>query len=289
MRHADFGHNARRMTTRSIRVTGDLAFGADHPPLFIAGPCVIESREHALRMAKTLLALRDELKINLVFKSSFDKANRSSIDSFRGPGLEAGLDILRAVRDETGLPLLSDIHEWQQAERAAEVLDILQIPAFLCRQTDLIAAAARTGKAVGVKKGQFLSPEETKNILDKGREAGNENVFITERGSSFGYQNLVVDMRAFPIIREMGSPVVYDITHSMQKPGGEGKQTGGTPQFARPLARAAAAAGADGFFMEVHDNPPSALSDRTTQIRPELARAIIEDVLAIRAALTPLG
>jgi 2-dehydro-3-deoxyphosphooctonate aldolase (KDO 8-P synthase) len=277
------------MTTRSIRVTGDLAFGADHPPLFIAGPCVIESREHALRMAKTLLALRDELKINLVFKSSFDKANRSSIDSFRGPGLEAGLDILRAVRDETGLPLLSDIHEWQQAERAAEVLDILQIPAFLCRQTDLIAAAARTGKAVGVKKGQFLSPEETKNILDKGREAGNENVFITERGSSFGYQNLVVDMRAFPIIRDMGSPVVYDITHSMQKPGGEGKQTGGTPQFARPLARAAAAAGADGFFMEVHDNPPSALSDRTTQIRPELARAIIEDVLAIRAALTPLG
>ena len=277
------------MTTRSIRITDDISFGADHPPLFIAGPCVIESREHALRMARTLRALRDELKINLVFKSSFDKANRSSIESFRGPGLEAGLEILRAVREETGLPLLSDVHEWQQAERAGEVLDILQIPAFLCRQTDLIAAAARTGKAVAVKKGQFLSPEETKNILDKGREAGNENVFITERGSSFGYQNLVVDMRAFPIIREMGSPVVYDITHSMQKPGGEGKQTGGTPQFARPLARAAAAAGADGFFMEVHDNPPSALSDRTTQIRPDAARAIIEDVLAIRAALKPLG
>jgi 2-dehydro-3-deoxyphosphooctonate aldolase (KDO 8-P synthase) len=276
------------MTTRSIRITDEISFGADHPPLFIAGPCVVESREHALRMARTLRALRDELKINLVFKSSFDKANRSSIESFRGPGLEAGLEILRAVREETGLPLLSDVHEWQQAERAGEVLDILQIPAFLCRQTDLIAAAARTGKAVGVKKGQFLSPEETKNILDKGREAGNENVFITERGSSFGYQNLVVDMRAFPIIRELGSPVVYDITHSMQKPGGEGKQTGGTPQFARPLARAAAAAGADGFFMEVHDNPPSALSDRTTQIRPEAARAIIEDVLAIRAALKPL-
>jgi 2-dehydro-3-deoxyphosphooctonate aldolase (KDO 8-P synthase) len=272
-------------TTRTIAITPELAFGGDEPPLFIAGPCVIESQEHALRMARTLLALRDELKIHLVFKSSFDKANRSSIDSFRGPGLEAGLAILRAVKEETGLPLLSDIHEWQQAERAAEVLDILQIPAFLCRQTDLIAAAARTGKAVGVKKGQFLSPEETKNILDKGREAGNDNVFITERGSSFGYQNLVVDMRAFPIIRELGSPVVYDITHSMQKPGGEGKQTGGTPQFARPLARAAAAAGADGFFMEVHDNPASALSDRTTQIRPEVARAIIEDVLAIRSAL----
>jgi 2-dehydro-3-deoxyphosphooctonate aldolase (KDO 8-P synthase) len=271
--------------TRPIQITGNLAFGGDNPPLFIAGPCVIESREHALSMARTLKKLRDDLKINLVFKSSFDKANRSSIESFRGPGLEEGLDILREVKEETGLPLISDIHEPRQAAIAAEVLDILQIPAFLCRQTDLVAAAARTGKAVSVKKGQFLSPEETKNILDKGREAGNERVFITERGSSFGYQNLVVDMRAFPIIRGYGAPVVYDITHSMQKPGGEGTQTGGTPQFARPLARAAAAAGADGFFMEVHDNPPTALSDRTTQIRPDDARAIIEDVLAIRRAL----
>jgi 2-dehydro-3-deoxyphosphooctonate aldolase (KDO 8-P synthase) len=239
-------------------------------------------------MARVLRKLRDELKINLIFKSSFDKANRSSIDSFRGPGLEKGLEILRAVKKETALPLLSDIHEPQQAAPAAEVLDILQIPAFLSRQTDLIAAAARTGKPVAVKKGQFLSPEETKNILDKGHEVGNDRVFITERGSSFGYQNLVVDMRAFPIIRAFGAPVVYDITHSMQKPGGEGKQTGGTPQFARPLARAAAAAGADGFFMEVHDNPPAALSDRTTQLRPEVARSIIEDVLAIRAALPPI-
>ncbi|HKR64027.1 MAG TPA: 3-deoxy-8-phosphooctulonate synthase, partial [Thermoanaerobaculia bacterium] len=275
------------MTTKSIRITGDLAFGGDQPPLFIAGPCVIESQEHVLRMARTLVKLRDELKINLVFKSSFDKANRSSVESFRGPGLEQGLEMLRVVREETGLPLLSDIHEPWQAEPAAAVLDILQIPAFLCRQTDLVAAAARTGKAVGVKKGQFLSPEETKNILEKGNEVGNGNVFITERGSSFGYQNLVVDMRAFPIVRGFGAPVVYDITHSMQKPGGEGKQTGGTPQFARPLARAAAAAGADGFFMEVHDNPPQALSDRTTQIRPDVARAIIEDVLKIKATLEP--
>ena len=272
--------------TRAISITREVSFGGDQPPLFIAGPCVIESRQHALGMARTLLKIRDELKINLVFKSSFDKANRSSIESFRGPGLEEGMEIMRAVKEETGLPLISDIHEPQQADAAAQVLDILQIPAFLCRQTDLVAAAARTGKAVSVKKGQFLSPEETKNILDKGREAGNERVFITERGSSFGYQNLVVDMRAFPIIREFGAPVVYDITHSMQKPGGEGKQTGGTPQFARPLARAAAAAGADGFFMEVHDNPPAALSDRTTQIRPDAARAIIEDVLAIRSALS---
>ena len=273
------------MTTRSISITPEISFGAGNPPLFIAGPCVIESREHALAMARILVQIRDQLKINLVYKASFDKANRSSIDSFRGPGLTEGLAILEAVRSETGLPLLSDIHEPQQAAPAAKVLDILQIPAFLCRQTDLIAAAARTGKAVGVKKGQFLSPEETKNILDKGHEAGNDRLFITERGTSFGYQNLVVDMRAFPIMHDLGTPVVYDITHSMQRPGGEGKQTGGTPQFARPLARAAAAAGADGFFMEVHDNPPAALSDRTTQIRPEVARDIIRDVLAIRAAL----
>ena len=274
--------------TRAIRITDGIAFGGDNAPLFIAGPCVIESRDHALSMARTLRKLRDELKINLIFKSSFDKANRSSIESFRGPGLEKGLEILRDVKKETGLALISDIHAPEQAAPAAEVLDILQIPAFLCRQTDLVAAAARTGKPVSVKKGQFLSPEETKNILDKGSEVGNDRVFITERGSSFGYQNLVVDMRAFPIIRGFGAPVVYDITHSMQKPGGEGKQTGGTPQFARPLARAAAAAGADGFFMEVHDNPPAALSDRTTQIRPDAARAIIEDVLAIRRALPPI-
>src|SRR5437763_13844822 len=280
--------NSRRMPTRAIEITPEISFGGDHPPLFIAGPCVIESREHVLAMARTLRALRDALKINLVFKSSFDKANRTSIESFRGPGLEKGLELLREVKSETGLPVLSDIHEWQQAAPAAEVLDVIQIPAFLCRQTDLIAAAARTGKPVAVKKGQFLSPEEAKNILDKAAEVGNERVFITERGSSFGYQNLVVDMRAFPVIRGFGAPVVYDITHSMQKPGGEGKQTGGTPQFARPLARAAAAAGADGFVMEVHDNPPAALSDRTTQLRPEAARAIIEDVLAIRAAVPAL-
>lgn len=274
--------------TRAIAIADGIAFGGDNAPLFIAGPCVIESREHALAMGRTLRKMRDELKINLIYKSSFDKANRSSIESFRGPGLEKGLEILAAVKKETGLPLISDIHEPQQAAVAAEVLDILQIPAFLCRQTDLVAAAAKTGKPVSVKKGQFLSPEETKNILEKGHEVGNDRVFITERGSSFGYQNLVVDMRAFPIIRAFGAPVVYDLTHSMQKPGGEGKQTGGTPQFARPLARAAAAAGADGFFMEVHDNPPAALSDRTTQIKPDVARAIIRDVLAIRGALEPI-
>jgi 2-dehydro-3-deoxyphosphooctonate aldolase (KDO 8-P synthase) len=275
-------------TTRTIEITPDVAFGGDRPPLFIAGPCVIEGLEHALKMARTLARLRDELQIQLVYKSSFDKANRTSIESFRGPGVEKGMAVLKAVKEETGLALLTDIHEPWQAEPVGAVVDVLQIPAFLCRQTDLIAAAARTGRAVGVKKGQFLSPEETKNILDKGAEVGNEKVFITERGTSFGYQNLVVDMRAFPIIRSLGAPVVYDITHSMQRPGGEGKQTGGTPQFARPLARAAAAAGADGFFMEVHDNPAAALSDRTTQILPDHARKIIEDVLRLREALEPI-
>jgi 2-dehydro-3-deoxyphosphooctonate aldolase (KDO 8-P synthase) len=274
--------------TEEISITDSISFGGSRPPLFIAGPCVIESRDHLLRMAEVLLKLRDELKVQMVFKSSFDKANRSSIDSFRGPGLEKGLELLAEVKRETGLPLLSDIHEASQAQPAAEVLDILQIPAFLCRQTDLIAAAARTGKAVGVKKGQFLSPEETKNILEKGNEVGNGKLFITERGTSFGYQNLVVDMRSFPLIRSFGRPMVYDITHSMQRPGGEGKQTGGTPQFARPLARAAAAAGADGFFMEVHDNPPAALSDRSTQLNPQTARQIILDILAIREAVEPI-
>lgn len=273
------------MNTRRIEITPKLAFGGKEPPLFIAGPCVIESREHTLKMAGLLRALRDELHINLVFKASFDKANRSSITSYRGPGLKEGLDILAEVKEQTDLPVLSDIHERGQADPAAEVLDIIQIPAFLCRQTDLILAAAETGKAVAVKKGQFLSPEDARNILEKAQEAGNSRVFLTERGTTFGYQNLVVDMRAFPIMREYGSPVVYDITHSMQKPGAEGKQTGGTPQFARPLARAAAAAGVDGFFMEVHDNPTAALSDRSTQVNLETARTIIREVLAIREAL----
>jgi 2-dehydro-3-deoxyphosphooctonate aldolase (KDO 8-P synthase) len=189
------------------------------------------------------------------------------------------------VKRQVGLPVLSDIHEPHHAAPAAEVLDILQIPAFLCRQTDLIAAAAETMKPVGVKKGQFLSPEETKNILEKGDEIGNPRVFLTERGTSFGYQNLVVDMRSFPMMRAYGKPVVYDITHSMQRPGGAGTETAGTRQFARPLARAAAAAGVDGFFMEVHDNPAAALSDKATQLDVATARRVIDEVLAIRRAL----
>lgn len=277
------------MKTTSIRITPEIAFGGDEPPLFIAGPCVIESRDHTLAMADRMRRFRDELGINLVFKASFDKANRTSIRSFRGPGLDAGLEILAEVRRETGLPVLSDIHDSSQAAAAGEVLDIIQIPAFLCRQTDLIVAAVTTGKPVGVKKGQFLSPEETKNILEKGDELGSDKVFLTERGSSFGYQNLVVDIRSFPIMRSFGKPVVYDITHSMQKPGGAGTETAGTRQFARPLARAVAAAGVDGFFMEVHDNPAAARSDKATQLDVDTARQIVREILAIRAALASTG
>lgn len=273
------------MTIRTIEVAPGIRFGGDEPTLFIAGPCVIESREHTLRMADEMVKLKSELGINLVFKSSFDKANRTSISSFRGPGLDKGLEILSEVKRVTGLPVLSDIHDVSQAEAAGQVLDIIQIPAFLCRQTDLIAAAVRTGKAVGVKKGQFLSPEETRNILEKGAEFKNDKIFLTERGTTFGYQNLVVDMRSFPIMRSYGSPVVYDITHSMQKPGGEGTHTGGTRQFARPLARAAAAVGVDGFFMEVHHDPDKALSDKTTQLDVATARQVIREVLAIEEAL----
>jgi 2-dehydro-3-deoxyphosphooctonate aldolase (KDO 8-P synthase) len=271
--------------TREIAITESVSIGGDTPPLFIAGPCVIESREHALKMGETLRAIAEEYRIQLVYKSSYDKANRTSIESFRGPGIDEGLRVLEEVRNATGLPILSDIHDAAQAAPAGEVLDIIQIPAFLCRQTDIIVAAARTGRAVNVKKGQFLSPEETRNILDKGAEAGSDKVFLTERGSSFGYQNLVVDMRSFPIMRSYGVPVVYDITHSMQRPGGEGTSTGGTRQFARPLARAAAATGVDGFFMEVHDDPSVARSDKTTQLDVPTARQIIEDVLRVHEAL----
>ncbi len=277
------------MKTKTIQITKEVAFGGDEPTLFIAGPCVIESRDHAMRMAEIMADLRDELKINLVFKASYDKANRTSIHSFRGPGIEEGLRILAEVKKEFGLPLLSDIHETSHARPAGEVLDILQIPAFLCRQTDLIVEAVKTGKAVGVKKGQFLSPEETKNILDKGEELGSAKIFLTERGTSFGYQNLVVDMRSFPMMRAFGQPVVYDLTHSMQRPGGAGTETAGTRQFARPLARAAAAAGVDGFFMEVHDNPAHAKSDRATQLDVESARRTIREILAVQKALADTG
>ncbi len=269
------------MTSRAVQIVPGYEIGEGRPPLFFAGPCVIESRAHALAMAQKIRAVARDTGASIVFKSSFDKANRSSVDSFRGPGLSKGLDILAEVKRETGLPVISDIHEASQAEKAAAVLDVLQIPAFLCRQTDLLLAAAATGKPINVKKGQFVAPEDMRYAIEKCASRGNDRIFVCERGTTFGYNNLVVDFRAFPILRGLGVPVVYDVTHSMQLPGG-GRETGGLKQYAPVLARAAAATGCvDGFFLEIHDHPDRALSDASTQLPVETLRSIVEDVLAI--------
>lgn len=227
----------------------------------IAGPCVIESEAHAIKMAREIQKITSQLDICYVFKASYDKANRTAINSFRGLGLEEGLRILSLIRSEFNLPILTDIHEIEQAKAVAEVVDILQIPAFLCRQTDLLIAAAQTGKIVNVKKGQFLAPWDMKNVVEKLTASGCQTAILTERGASFGYNNLVVDMRGFPIMREFNRPVVFDVTHSLQRPGGLGNATGGDSQFIENLARAGVACGVDGVFMEVHDNPGVALSD----------------------------
>lgn len=239
---------------------GNVIFG-DGRLTLIAGPCVIESMEHALMMAHACAERARAAGLDFVFKSSFDKANRSSIDSFRGLGMKAGLDVLARVKEELGVPVVTDIHDISQVGPVAEVADMLQIPAFLCRQTDLILAAARSGRAVNVKKGQFLAPQDTKNIVKKVRAEGCEKLLLTERGVSFGYNNLIVDMRSFPIMREFGAPVVFDVTHSLQLPGGLGNATGGLSEYIEPLARAGVACGVDAVFMEVHDNPESAPSD----------------------------
>jgi len=239
---------------------GDATFG-DGRLTIIAGPCVVESPEHVLMMAHECLSRAKKAGLDFVFKASFDKANRSSIKSFRGLGIEAGLEALARVKKEVGVPILTDVHEISQVKRVAEVADVLQIPAFLCRQTDLILEAARSGRAVNVKKGQFLAPLDTKNIVDKAREAGCERLLLTERGASFGYNNLIVDMRSLPIMRGFAVPVVFDVTHSLQLPGGLGHATGGQSEYIEPLARAGVACGVDAVFMEVHDNPQRALSD----------------------------
>lgn len=249
-------------------ITPFLSAGDRCRPVFFAGPCVIESRTHTLKMARAIKAVFEGLGVadRLVFKASFDKANRSAGDSFRGPGIEKGLDVLSTVKEKLDLPILTDVHEVEQCEHAAEVADVLQIPAFLCRQTDLIVAAAQTGRAVNVKKGQFLAPDDCAQIVAKCRAAGNSNVLLTERGTTFGYHNLVVDFRGLPMMRALGAPVIYDATHSLQLPGGLGKETGGARQYAPALARAAAAVGVDGYFLEVHDDPANAKSDRATQL-----------------------
>jgi 2-dehydro-3-deoxyphosphooctonate aldolase (KDO 8-P synthase) len=245
--------------SRSFQV-GSATFG-DGRLTIIAGPCVIESREHATMMARECASRARDAGLDFVFKASFDKANRSSSKSFRGIGMDDGLKILQSIKEDLGVPVLTDIHEIDQVEPVAEVADVLQIPAFLCRQTDLIYAAARSGRAVNIKKGQFLAPEDARNIVEKAHGAGGERVMLTERGVSFGYNNLVVDMRSFPIMREFDVPVVFDVTHSLQLPGGLGHATGGLSQYIEPLARAGVACGVDAVFMEVHDAPERAPSD----------------------------
>ncbi|MGB8543082.1 MAG: 3-deoxy-8-phosphooctulonate synthase [Candidatus Acidiferrales bacterium] len=265
---------------RSFEI-GKIRFGAEAPLFLIAGPCVIESEAHAAGMAERLGAITSELGVPYIFKSSYDKANRTSLSSFRGPGLQEGLRILKKIKKETGLPILTDVHDLSEVGPAAEICDILQIPAFLCRQTDLLIAASRTGRVVNVKKGQFLSPWEIGNAAEKIASTGNEKIILTERGCSFGYQNLVVDMRSFPIMKKLGYPVVFDVTHSVQLPGGEGKSSGGQPEFIEPLARAGTAAGADGIFLEVHDNPAQALSDGSNALPLAQFRPLLEKILKI--------
>ena len=263
---------------------GDVHVGAGELFL-IAGPCVIESEAHAMKMAESISAIARAMKMPYIFKASYDKANRTSLKSFRGPGIKEGTRILRKVAESYRVPVLTDVHAAADAERVAEAVDVLQIPAFLCRQTDLLIAAARTGRAVNVKKGQFVAPEDMRHAVEKCRESGNDRIFLTERGASFGYNNLVVDMRSLPIMRQF-APVVFDATHSVQLPSGSNGVSGGQPQFIPVLARAAVAAGVDGVFMEVHDNPAEAKSDGANALHLNKLKATLENLLAIHRAAT---
>jgi 2-dehydro-3-deoxyphosphooctonate aldolase (KDO 8-P synthase) len=249
------------MTLTHEITLGSLRLGGGNPLFLIAGPCVIESEPHARMMAEKIAKIAGDAGVPYIFKASYDKANRSSVKAFRGPGPAEGLRILGKIKSEMKLPVLTDIHDASQAAAAAEVCDILQIPAFLARQTDLLMAAGKTGRIINVKKAQFLSPWDMGNVAEKVASTGNTKIILTERGASFGYQNLVVDMRSFPVMRKFGYPVVYDVTHSVQLPGGQGHASGGQPEFIEPLSRAGVAAGVDGIFLETHDNPAAALSD----------------------------
>jgi 2-dehydro-3-deoxyphosphooctonate aldolase (KDO 8-P synthase) len=273
---------------------GDIVFGGERPFALIAGPCVIESEPHATRIAESLLETTRQLGVPFIFKASYDKANRTAGRSFRGPGMAEGLRILAAIKSRLKVPILTDIHEPAQAAAAAEVVDIIQIPAFLCRQTDLLVAAARTGRAVNIKKGQFLAPDDVKHAVAKVTDAGNSRVIVTERGTSFGYHNLVVDMRAFPMIRELGVPVVFDVTHSLQLPGAGNGVTSGQAQYISTLASAGVAAGVDGVFLEVHDDPAIARSDaqnalRLDQLAPLLRRLMAIDGVVKQREAVPAG
>jgi 2-dehydro-3-deoxyphosphooctonate aldolase (KDO 8-P synthase) len=272
--------------THEVQI-GSFTVGAGHRPFLIAGPCVIESEHLVMETAGRIAEITRAVGMPYIFKSSFDKANRTSIHSFRGPGIEKGLAVLKKVKDELGLPVLTDVHTEAQATEAGTVVDVLQIPAFLCRQTDLLMAAAHTGKVVNVKKGQFLSPPEMGQAVKKVEECGSRRIILTERGSSFGYNNLVVDMRSFPIMRSFGYPVVFDATHSVQLPGGGGTTSNGQREFVEPLACAAAGVGVDGFFMEVHPNPDEALSDGPNMVPLRQLKTLLERILRICDAANP--
>lgn len=262
---------------------GNVKIGGNRPLVLIAGPCVIESEAATLRCAERLMTLVNGVSIPLVFKASYDKANRTSVTSYRGPGIKEGLRILRKVKESLGIPVLSDIHSIEQVQPAAEVLDVMQIPAFLCRQTDLVVEVARSGCVVNVKKGQFLAPWDMENVVGKVVASGNEKIILTERGVSFGYNNLVSDMRSLPIMRRLGFPVVFDATHSVQLPGGQGGSSGGQREFVEYLSRAAVATGIDGIFMEVHEEPEKALCDGPNSVKLEDLPALLKKLKAIDA------
>lgn len=271
------------MKTRVVRI-GNIKIGHGNDLVLFAGPCVIESEKKALYHAEELSRIAKRLKMPFVYKSSYDKANRSSVDSFRGPGLLRGMDILKKIKDRFGIPILSDVHCRKDIKEASHVLDIIQIPAFLCRQTDLILTAAQTGKPVNIKKGQFMAPWDMRNVLEKIEHIGNRNILLSERGSCFGYNNLVSDMRSLPIMRAMGYPVIYDATHSAQLPGGRGKSSGGQREFVSCLARAAVAVGVDGIFIETHRDPDKAFSDSANMLRMKDLYNLIVKLKAIRKA-----
>ena len=266
--------------TRSI-AAGPLSIGGQNPLALIAGPCVIESEKIAMEIAKKLKRITTDLHVPFIFKASYDKANRTSIKSFRGPGLNDGLKILQKIKTELDLPVLSDVHKEEEIDPAAEVLDILQIPAFLCRQTDLLVKAAQTGKPVNVKKGQFLAPWDMKNVVVKLEESGNSNILLTERGATFGYNNLVVDMRSLVLMREHGYPVIFDATHSLQQPGGQGTTSGGQSEMVPDLARGAVAVGCDALFMEIHTDPSKALSDGPNMLKIDLLPELLEQLVTL--------
>jgi 2-dehydro-3-deoxyphosphooctonate aldolase (KDO 8-P synthase) len=273
------------MTTRSVAITPRINCGQGRPLVWVLGPCVIESHDLTLHIAETLAELAERLRLPLIFKASFDKANRTSGKSFRGPGLIEGLKTLAAVRQRTGLPVTTDVHEAHQVGPVAEVCDLIQVPAFLARQTDLVQAAGRTGRAVNVKKGQFMAPWDMKNVVTKMREVGNDRLLLTERGASFGYNTLVSDMRSIPWMQQLGCPVIFDATHSVQMPGGAGDRSGGDRRMVPVLARAAVAAGCDGVFMETHPRPDEALSDGPNMVPLAELPALLECCLRIRQAV----